>query len=331
MNNTNFADHSLNFNQRRILSIYTNQYYQIQSQIEHLYRVSDEIRDNINNIIFNDGYRTTQNSSTSRPTSRNVRNTRNRNFRSFSENNNTSPFIYYDYNNPVLPSIFRTETINTERPRNTYLTSLYRERDTDYRNYLSSFFTNVDIFPTQQQIEYSTRNVRYGNIENPTNETCPITLERFQPDDIVTQIHYCGHLFNPEELSVWFQTNVRCPMCRYDIRNYVSSSRTSQPIEEDMASDLQNDSPRVRQHVPVPTENNTGSDPLDIPIPNTETNNNNNIGTSTNTELITAISEQLLGLLNNNFRLSNNNERFVYDPSNNIFMYETIITNNDRR
>ena len=33
-------------------------------------------------------------------------------------------------------------------------------------------------------------------------------------------ILYCGHLFSPNELANWFQSNVRCPICRYDIREY---------------------------------------------------------------------------------------------------------------
>ena len=73
MNNTNFLDHSVPSNQRRALSIYINQYNQVQNQIDYLYRVSDEIRDNINSIIFNETPRTN-----TFQAQRNVRNTRTR-------------------------------------------------------------------------------------------------------------------------------------------------------------------------------------------------------------------------------------------------------------
>ena len=30
----------------------------------------------------------------------------------------------------------------------------------------------------------------------------------------------CGHIFCSNELLTWFENNVRCPMCRFDIRTY---------------------------------------------------------------------------------------------------------------
>jgi uncharacterized Zn finger protein (UPF0148 family) len=45
-------------------------------------------------------------------------------------------------------------------------------------------------------------------------------LERFEPDTEVIELLGCHHVFNPESIRSWFQTNVRCPICRYDIRDY---------------------------------------------------------------------------------------------------------------
>jgi len=90
---------------------------------------------------------------------------------------------------------------------------------------LDSFFNPVVIYPTQSQIELATRNVRYCDIVTPINRSCPISLENFNDNDIVTVIRFCGHIFNTEELNRWFTTNCKCPVCRYDIRNY--NSRTS--------------------------------------------------------------------------------------------------------
>ncbi len=41
---------------------------------------------------------------------------------------------------------------------------------------------------------------------------------------MVTVIRYCGHIFNSDEVNRWFRTNCRCPVCRYDIRNYNPNS-----------------------------------------------------------------------------------------------------------
>jgi len=339
MNHTNFLDHSVPSNQRRALSIYINQYNQVQNQIDYLYRVSDEIRDNINSIIFNETPRTN-----TFQAQRNVRNTRTRNSGLFTE---TTP-IFYDYTRPVLPTTY--ESLNTTRRRTPSVSTLYRERDTDYRNYLSSFFTNVDVRPTEAQIQQSTRNIRYGNIENPTNESCPILLERFQEDDVVTQIHYCGHLFNPDELTVWFQTNVRCPMCRYDIRNYVASSQnrdsSSSFANGEYESSSSSSTTSVErsnversnvEHIGNVERSNveqTGNvERSNVERSNVEPNTTNE--EQSNEDLIHLISERLLNLFNNTnlstaSSSNNNDNRILYDASNNVLLYETIITRRDR-
>jgi hypothetical protein len=93
---------------------------------------------------------------------------------------------------------------------------------------LRSFLEPVNIFPTAAQIENATRRVRYGDIVNPLNLTCPINLDTFRETDMVTVIRYCGHIFNENELNTWFLTNCRCPVCRYDIRNYNSAINGSE-------------------------------------------------------------------------------------------------------
>ena len=49
-------------------------------------------------------------------------------------------------------------------------------------------------------------------------------MDTFNDNDTVTVIRFCGHIFNTEQLNTWFQSNCRCPVCRYDIRNYNSNN-----------------------------------------------------------------------------------------------------------
>lgn len=88
----------------------------------------------------------------------------------------------------------------------------------------STFLDPVNVCPTQQQIDVATRNVRYGDIVRPTNQSCPITLDTFNDNDEVTVIRHCSHVFNTLAINNWFQTNCKCPVCRYDIRNYDSTN-----------------------------------------------------------------------------------------------------------
>ncbi len=89
---------------------------------------------------------------------------------------------------------------------------------------LNNFLQPVQIYPTQSQIESATRRVRYCDISRPINTSCPISMEDFNDNDMVTVIRHCGHTFHTESLLNWFRTNCRCPVCRYDIRDYNTTS-----------------------------------------------------------------------------------------------------------
>ncbi len=78
----------------------------------------------------------------------------------------------------------------------------------------------VPIRPTTEQIETATEERIFDQIAQPINDTCPITRNRFNSTDNVLQILECRHCFNPSSLRRWFETSVRCPICRYDIREY---------------------------------------------------------------------------------------------------------------
>lgn len=84
---------------------------------------------------------------------------------------------------------------------------------------------NVIVAPTSQQIEDATEDIVF-NEENYDliNETrCPITLEDFQENQILVRISRCGHVFSREPFQNWFHQSVRCPVCRHDIRQSISS------------------------------------------------------------------------------------------------------------
>lgn len=89
-----------------------------------------------------------------------------------------------------------------------------------FADILQTFLRPVEVFPTPSQIESATRQVRFCDIITPLNLRCPISMENFSDNDIVTVIRHCGHIFQRESLQSWFQSSCRCPVCRYDIRDY---------------------------------------------------------------------------------------------------------------
>lgn len=148
------------------------------------------------------------------------------------------------------------------------------------------FLTPIIVRPTQQQIERATEVIRYGDITNPPNSTCPITLNHFQDNVSVTRIMYCGHIFSENSLDNWFRENVRCPMCRYDIRNYTGSNIGGNGRRDINASNINTENQEIND------DNNMTSLLDDIEVSNEpensenivqeETIENNNIDGDTN-------------------------------------------------
>ena len=99
----------------------------------------------------------------------------------------------------------------------------------------------VHIRPTPEQISNATERLVFNTIENPTNSVCPITQQRFEEEEHVIRIIHCGHIYTSASLQQWFQRNTRCPLCRYDIRNYNPMSAIRNPYRNfDTSSNIQN-------------------------------------------------------------------------------------------
>jgi len=99
-----------------------------------------------------------------------------------------------------------------------------------------TFFNNlrdVLVYPSQAQITNATRNIEFSDSSANMNTSCPITLDEFQNGDIVRQIIPCGHIFQEPALRNWFTRNVRCPVCRYDIRDYIQQPSSDRDSDSD--------------------------------------------------------------------------------------------------
>jgi len=81
----------------------------------------------------------------------------------------------------------------------------------------------VRIAPSRAHIRRATTDTVFGAIPMPGNAICPITQQPFSPADEVTMIRHCSHIFTRRDLAEWFAGNVRCPVCRHDIREYRGS------------------------------------------------------------------------------------------------------------
>jgi len=136
-------------------------------------------------------------------------------------NNNQNDYTYY-YTQPV-------------RPLNNIFSSLFptvRRENT---------LQDVIVRPTREQILNATEMVSFNDRLSNNNTTCPITLEPFTNGQLVCRIKHCSHLFKQDALNDWFRRNVRCPICRYDIREYRNDDFESEVAAEETSNDNDDD------------------------------------------------------------------------------------------
>jgi len=148
----------------------------------------------------------------------------------------------YLANNPYTPAynINNTNTVpnrpTRQRQRNTnrliqdYVFSYIFEPYTTTTTTTSA----INEVPTNEQITNSTNSIVYdpSNTEFTTH-VCPITLTDFINGENLLCIRHCQHIFKETSLMNWFSRNARCPLCRYDIREYIAEGDEQERGEED--------------------------------------------------------------------------------------------------
>ena len=87
-------------------------------------------------------------------------------------------------------------------------------------NDANGFWDTVNVAPTPQQIERAVERMAVP----PQDTSCSICQEALSGG---TRIRHCGHFFHGNCINEWFEINSRCPVCRYDIREYNRPAGTS--------------------------------------------------------------------------------------------------------
>jgi hypothetical protein len=185
----------------------------------------------------------------------------------------------------AVPPNRAAESRNTQPNRPGTTANLLYFNDSIYRpvgnSFLRDFVTlfpglnttqeNVIVRPSEQQIATATEEFLYTSNTNVQNTSCPITLDDFQEGDALKRIIPCGHTFRKPAIDNWFREKVRCPVCRYDIRDYVPPEAPIRP-----GSPIVTDSPIVAdppiETVAEPQQDGTEFD-FDVSMNNTHINN----------------------------------------------------------
>jgi hypothetical protein len=80
---------------------------------------------------------------------------------------------------------------------------------------------DVPIRPTEAQINKACIVMPAIDANLSDQYVCPIDLSPIEHDESVMKIKHCGHVFRESNLRELFTRDVKCPMCRFDIRDHV--------------------------------------------------------------------------------------------------------------
>lgn len=176
--------------------------------------------------------------------------------------------------------------------------------------------TPVIVTPSLLQISNATENITLNEV---SGNICPITQTHFQESDRIARIRHCGHCFVESSLHSWFERSVRCPVCRYDIRDYVTpeqpnnneaTNETNNGMTNSMTNGMTND---ATNDTTTETSNRSNSN-LNVDV----SNNSNTIEPSIENMVnifTTQVANTLRDYVTNN--VSNGND----DPGNINFEY----------
>jgi len=300
----------------RQVEVLQNQIFFLEENNNDIITIYNTLQDLINHTNPNDTMNRTNNTPTrSSNTNNNRTNTTNRtNNATTNRTNNTSRTTsrinrnrnYINTSN-LLDSLNYSDIPYSNTPyidNNVEYQPLFHARPRTSQSRLLSIITDflepINIYPSPEQVEIATRVVRYGDIINPLNISCPITLEPFEEDNEVTMIRHCSHIFITSEIQNWFRTNCRCPVCRYDIRSYNSSPIQQTPIQQTPIQQTPIQQTPIQQTPiqPIGTQQ--------TPIQQTQSNNTNFYSEDFSGNLINTITDTIMNELLYGLDISNN-------------------------
>ena len=199
-------------NMGNIINAYSRSQVSLNNNVRMLMQQNLNSENNYINNIMNFAPTTTRNIS-SRPLTP-IRSTRSRIFpQSRTTRNrpsrNTVREIYRQ-NLSYLPVSSSTLSPSTNQSNNELLNNTLQQ--SLYTPSLQTPISNIDIS--------NNTTIRLRNEISSSQEICPISLERFLPNDRVMQINSCGHIFLERSLRTFLQVyDNRCPLCRRSINS----------------------------------------------------------------------------------------------------------------
>ena len=117
--------------------------------------------------------------------------------------------------NNRLNNLNFTNPLNSTNPLNTQ-PDLIEVTLYNNGNRIQGEMEDVQIYPSLRTLRESSTVHMYCNLDTEY-ETCTICRENFENNSIVRKLN-CNHIFHLNCIDTWFESNIRCPVCRNDLR-----------------------------------------------------------------------------------------------------------------
>ena len=75
---------------------------------------------------------------------------------------------------------------------------------------------DVQVYPSIRTLRESSTVHIFNELE--TTKTCSICRDNFEDSSVVRKLG-CDHIFHINCIDTWFESNIRCPLKRVDLRN----------------------------------------------------------------------------------------------------------------
>merc|ERR1711935_543696 len=166
-----------------------------------LRNIYPEVNRSINNHLYNSNNANTDSENVNN-TNVDSENINNMNSNNANSNNANSTNMYHNLNFTYPSSINRSNLFsNPELVEITLFNNL----------------EDVPIYPSLRTLRDTSSISIYSEIDTE-QETCSICRDRFESNSICRKLSCC-HLFHQNCIDIWFETNIRCPLCRNDLRD----------------------------------------------------------------------------------------------------------------
>jgi hypothetical protein len=99
----------------------------------------------------------------------------------------------------------------------------------------ASFLEPIPVFPTREQVRNAST-VRTLDASDVAN-TCTICQDDMSEGNTIRTLNTCQHTFHISCIDTWLTSNVRCPVCRHDIRETAGATTDQKDGEEEDVGD----------------------------------------------------------------------------------------------